>query len=32
MADVQEYEAPRVIVIGSVTDLTLPDASLEVDS
>lgn len=25
----QEYEAPQVIVIGSVTDLTLPDASLE---
>ena len=29
MTTVQEYEAPTVIVIGSVTDLTLPDGSLE---
>ena len=29
--DVQAYEAPKVEVIGSVTELTLPDGSLEDD-
>lgn len=31
MADMLEYEAPKVEIVGSVTDLTLDDGSIAPD-